>query len=199
MHDRATSRKQGSPRQAGWNPGPVACLSPMRPLLASALLSALMLALSPASADEHADAPPDEAFTEYVPGAARLEGRLLAPCCWDSSRQTLDIHGSPIANELRREIRSRLKAGETPDAVEADLVRRYTTKILAAPLDSPIAHLGTLLSFGLLSAGGLAAVLVVRWRRHASAPKKADEKPAKDRDEWDQRLDDELREPDGED
>lgn len=145
----------------------------------------------------HVDAPVDEAFNEYVPGAARLEGRLLAPCCWDSSRQTLDIHGSPIANELRREIRRRLKAGETPDAIEADLVHRYTTKILAAPPDSPIAHLGTVLSFGLIGAGGLAVVMVNRWRKRAPASK-AGAKPATARDEWDERLDDELREDDPE-
>lgn len=157
----------------------------------------ILLGNSSALAEDHAETPPDEAFTEYVPGASRLEGRLLAPCCWDSSRQTLDIHGSPIANELRREIRRRLKAGESPDSVEADLVKRYTTKILAAPPDSPIAHLGTLLSFGLVGAGGLAVVLVARWRRRSPQPKKEGE-PATARDEWDERLDDELREPEEE-
>ena len=94
------------------------------------------------------DATPDESFNEYVPGAARLEGRLLAPCCWDASRQTIDVHGSPIANELRREIRHRLKAGENPEAIEADLVRRYTTKILAVPPNNPMPHLGTVLARG---------------------------------------------------
>lgn len=161
-------------------------------------LLAAGLVLGPAAAladTAHTDAPPDEAFNEYVPGAARLEGRLLAPCCWDSSRQTLDIHGSPIANELRREIRRRLKAGETPDAIEADLVRRYTTKILAAPPDSPVAHLGSVLSFGLVGAGGLAAVLVARWRKRTQDPKPGP-KPPTERDQWDDRLDDELREPD---
>jgi cytochrome c-type biogenesis protein CcmH len=157
-----------------------------------------MLGNSLAPAQDHAETPPDEAFDEYVPGAARLEGRLLSPCCWDANgRQTLDVHKSPVANELRREIRRRLKAGETPEAVEGDLVRRYTTKILVAPPDSPIAHLGTLLSFGLVGAGGLAAVLVARWRRRSHEPKK-DEKSATSRDEWDQRLDDELRETDDE-
>jgi cytochrome c-type biogenesis protein CcmH len=172
----------------------------MRSTVPSALLLAasIMLGNSDALGDDHADAPPDEAFTEYVPGASRLEGRLLAPCCWDSSRQTLDIHGSPIANELRREIRRRLKAGETPDSVEADLVKRYTTKILAAPPDSPIAHLGTLLSFGLVGAGGLAAVLVARWRRRSPEQKAAGSDAATSRDEWDERLDDELREPEDE-
>lgn len=157
-----------------------------------------MLGNSHAQAEDHADTAPDEAFTEYVPGASRLEGRLLAPCCWDSSRQTLDIHGSPIANELRREIRRRLKAGEAWESVEADLVKRYTTKILAAPPDSPIAHLGTLLSFGLVGAGGLAVLLVSRWRRRAPERKNPGEAASTSRDEWDERLDDELRETEDE-
>ena len=157
----------------------------------------ITLGNSHALAQDHGTAP-DEAFTEFVPGAARLEGRLLAPCCWDSSRQTLDIHGSPIANELRREIRRRLKSGEAPDSVEADLVKRYTTKILAAPADSPIAHLGTLLSFGLVGAGGLAVVLVARWRRRSAEPKNGSPSGPTSRDEWDERLDDELREPEDE-
>lgn len=165
-------------------------------LLAALFFAGLLLGPAPARADtEHADAPPDESFNEYVPGAAALEGKLLAPCCWDSSRQTLDIHGSPIANELRREIRRRLKAGETPDAVQADLVRRYTTKILAAPPDNPLAHLGTFLSLGLVGAGGLAAVFVARWRRRSPEPK-ATEKPTTARDEWDERLDSELDDSD---
>lgn len=157
-----------------------------------------MLGNSRALGEDHTETAPDEAFTEYVPGAARLEGRLLAPCCWDSSRQTLDIHGSPIANELRREIRRRLKTGEAPDSVEADLVKRYTTKILAAPADSPIAHLGTLLSFGLVGAGGLAAVLVARWRRRSPENKSEGGKAPSSRDEWDERLDAELRETEDE-
>lgn len=144
------------------------------------------------------DATPDQSFDEFVPGASRLEGRLLAPCCWDSSRQTLDIHGSPIANELRREIRHRLKAGESPDAVEADLVRRYTTKILAVPPDSPLPRMGTMLSVALLGAGVLAARMVLRWKRHAQEgrtlePTTASGAPA---DEWDARLDAELEDKD---
>ncbi len=156
-------------------------------------------AASAATIATHVDEAPDESFSEYVPGAAGLEGRLLAPCCWDASRQTLDIHGSPIANELRREIRHRLKAGETPDAIQADLVRRYTTKILAVPPDNPLPRLGTYLSFGLFGAGGLATAMVVRWRRRSKeAREKKPEPPSPDakRDEWDEKLDEALDEQD---
>jgi cytochrome c-type biogenesis protein CcmH len=153
-----------------------------------------------ASADaptRHVDATPNASFDEYVPGASYLEGRLLAPCCWDTSRQTLDIHGSPIANELRTEIRRRLKAGETTDAIQEDLVRRYTTKILAVPPDNPLPRMGTVLSIGLLGAGALAARMVLRWRKKSlSAPVAPIPATAAGptHDEWDDRLDRELDE-----
>ena len=94
-----------------------------RRLLTLLVLWAALCCVSTAFADQsHAGAPAPSAIddAEYVPGAKRLEQRLLAPCCWDTSKQTLDVHDSPIAIDLRREIKRRLKAGETPDAVEAD-------------------------------------------------------------------------------
>src|SRR5258706_5187557 len=142
--------------------------SPSNVLATLATLSVVVgLGIGTARADtpRHVDATPNASFNEYVPGATVLEGQLLAPCCWDSSRQTLDIHGSPIANELRREIRARLRAGETPDAVEADLVRRYTTKILAVPPDSPLPEMGKVLLVLMVGAGAFAATRVAKWRR----------------------------------
>src|SRR5262245_9645491 len=65
---------------------------------------------------ERVVASPPEDLSDYVPGAARLEGRLLAPCCWI---QTLDVHGSEVAVGLRTEIRHRLRAGESAGAIEA--------------------------------------------------------------------------------
>lgn len=168
-------------------------------LFASVALAPPAQADSSAPAPAHSAATP-ESFSEFVPGAARLEGRLLAPCCWDSSRQTLDIHGSPVANELRREIRGRLKGGETPDAIEQDLVRRYTSKILAAPTDSRIPSMGVLLLIGLAGAGVFAGTRVAKWRRSAepalAAPGAgAGAKPGAP-DEWDARIDSELEERD---
>jgi cytochrome c-type biogenesis protein CcmH len=155
--------------------------------------------VQPAHADpapHHVDATPDASFNEYVPGAARLEGRLLAPCCWDASRQTLDIHGSPIANDLRREIRHRLKAGETPDAIEADLVARYTKKILAVPADNPMPHMGAVLSLALLGVGFLAARMVVRWQKRSRQLATPAPVPGGPADPWDARLDAELEDDD---
>jgi len=164
--------------------------------VALAWAGAPLLAAEPSG---HSDAPV-ESFDEYVPGASRLEGRLLAPCCWDASRQTLDIHGSPIANELRREIRTRLKAGETPEAVEADLVRRYTTKILAVPPDSPLPRMGPLLTVFLIGGGVFAGLTIAKWKRRAkerpAEPAPGHASAAAAGDEWDRRLDAELDEAD---
>jgi cytochrome c-type biogenesis protein CcmH len=167
----------------------------MLPMLALVAGVGLSTVASADTAPRHVDATPNASFNEYVPGAALLEGRLLAPCCWDASRQTLDIHGSPIANELRTEIRRRLKAGETTDDIQADLVRRYTTKILAVPPDNPLPRMGTVLSIGLLGVGVLAGRMVLRWRKKggdlpvAPVPIPATGVP---HDEWDDRLDREL-------
>jgi cytochrome c-type biogenesis protein CcmH len=167
-------------------------------LLTLAVIAGLGLGTAHADTPRHVDATPNASFNEYVPGAARLEGRLLAPCCWDASRQTLDIHGSPIANELRSEIRRRLKAGETPDAVEADLVRRYTTKILAVPEGNPLPRMGTFLTVGLLGAGALALRMVLRWRKRAPGAVGPVPAPASGiaHDDWDDRIDQELEDDD---
>jgi cytochrome c-type biogenesis protein CcmH len=141
----------------------------------------------------HADPNPPQAtvalLSERIPGAERLEGRLLAPCCWN---QTLDTHGSEIAYSLRREIRTRLKGGESPDKVEADLIARYGTRLRAVPDRVP---LDTVALFGWVGLGvtglGLAALLL-RWRRRRALPAGA-EAASPARDAFDDRLDAELR------
>ena len=62
-----------------------------------------------------------------------LEGRLLAPCC---NLQTLDVHASPLATELRHEIHQRIAAGESTTSIEASLIQRYGSEMRAAPRGS---------------------------------------------------------------
>jgi cytochrome c-type biogenesis protein CcmH len=160
------------------------------------------MALAPALAiaDEHPQhvpaSPAGEDLQEYVEGANRLEGRIIAPCCWN---QTIDIHGSEPAYELRREIRRRLKAGETPDAIEASLVQRFGPKILAVPNSSPLSSLATLLAIGFGAAGVGAYLMLKRWTHVGKATAKPTGKgkpgsdgPAAKRDALDDRLDQEL-------
>lgn len=133
---------------------------------------------------------------EQVEGASALEGRIRAPCCWT---QTIDIHGSPVSNELRREIRKRLKGGESAETIEADIVKRYGEKILAVPPGNPLKDVGVLLSLGFGAAGVGAGFMLLRWRRRSQAARAEEldqekKKPKKGskRDRYDDEIDAEL-------
>jgi cytochrome c-type biogenesis protein CcmH len=160
-------------------------------LVAAALVVGPGLAL----AQGDPEAPPEdpqkyaEELQGYVPGAAALEGRIMAPCCWT---QTIDIHGSEIANDLRREIRKRLHAGESADAIQASLVDRYGERILAVPPGSPLKSVATLLALAMVGAGAGSLVMLKRWRGRAVAPAGATVKKGSDA-QLDARLDAELR------
>jgi cytochrome c-type biogenesis protein CcmH len=173
-------------------------------LLAGALAVALtgLPAVVWAADVEHQHVPASEAGEDlegYVEGASRLEGRIMAPCCWT---QTIDIHGSEPAYELRREIRKRLKAGESADAIEASFVQRYGQRILAVPDSSPLGGLATGLAVAFGGVGVAGYMMLRRWSRagqasgDARAKKKAEKgavSSAKD-EALDARLDQELSE-----
>jgi cytochrome c-type biogenesis protein CcmH len=150
----------------------------------------------PARADEAHTAPAASAGTfEEVDGARTLEGRIRAPCCWN---QTLDIHGSEVSNELRREIRTRLKAGESTDAIQKDFVDRYGERILAVPTGNPLADVATVVSLLFVGAGVGFVFMLLRWRKRGlAAEAKAGKKPrtkksSAGRDDLDDEIDAEL-------
>jgi cytochrome c-type biogenesis protein CcmH len=138
-------------------------------VLALGMLLALWLLPAAARADEPHVVAPDEYAEElqgFVPGASRLEGTIRAPCCWN---QTLDIHGSEVSNALRREIRKRLLAGESEQAITASLVARYGEKILAVPPGSPLKGVAILLSLTMAAAGIGGFFMLRRWKARGSA------------------------------
>jgi len=162
----------------------------------SSLLVCLSLLFSAelAFADDPQHLPPLENYPAdlqgYVPGASELEGQILAPCCWN---QTLDIHGSEIAQALKREIRTRLRAGDSVATIRADIVSRYGEKVLAVPPGNPLKDVALLLVFGVGLAGAFAFVFVKRWRKRSADEAPAARAPTSDkRDRWDDRLDTEL-------
>jgi len=170
-------------------------------LLAGAL-SVLPVAALAEDAEHPAHVPASEAgedLQEYVAGASRLEGRIMAPCCWN---QTIDIHGSEPSYELRREIRRRLKAGESPDAIEASLVTRFGPKILAVPDSSPLGSLATVLALAFGGVGVAGYFMLRRWSRagkasgESSRPKSSEKSAVSGArpDALDERLDRELSE-----
>jgi cytochrome c-type biogenesis protein CcmH len=143
--------------------------------------------------DTHAPAAASAGTFEDVPGAHALEGHIRAPCCWN---QTLDIHGSEVSNELRREIRTRLKAGESSEAIKQDFVDRYGERILAVPPSNPLADVATVVSLGFLAAGVGAVFMLLRWKRRGEKEAKAAKKAKRTdkRDELDDQIDAELDE-----
>jgi cytochrome c-type biogenesis protein CcmH len=115
------------------------------------------------------------------PSLRALEERFIAPCCWT---EPLSTHDSPLAHELREELRVRLTAGESPASIEASMVERYGERVLSTPPGiEPIA------------AGMLAAILLVglvlyarRRRSTGDLPPPAEHAPPTD-----PALDDALR------
>jgi cytochrome c-type biogenesis protein CcmH len=142
-------------------------MSGLQKLLASALL-AMTLAFAQRGFAEDPHTGTSEAFDyEHVPGAAELEGKIIAPCCWN---QTIDIHGSELSTQLRREIRERLKKGESAEAIEASLVGRYGEKVVAVKRGSRLGSTGVLLAIGMGAAGVLALSMLRRWRDRSTPP-----------------------------
>lgn len=131
------------------------------------LLASATRSLPAFAVDEHGHASPAASqpssaeLSSYVPGQQRLEGELIAPCCWT---QTLDVHNSPLVSQLKSEIRQRLTAGESIDQVRASMVARYGSKVLAVQPKSPLRGFAIGLSV-LLVLGGVGAAFTLRkWK-----------------------------------
>ena len=60
----------------------------------------------------------------------RLYRSFMAPCCW---RQNLTVHQSPEAEQLRSAIASMVAAGRSDDEIRAELISRYSVRILSMP------------------------------------------------------------------
>jgi len=170
---------------------------PALTLLASLSFSGAAFAHGPSPVGSVA---PEDDYAEdiqgNVPGASAIEGRLMAPCCWT---QTIDIHDSPIALSMRHEIRRRLRNGEAPEAIQASFVDRYGSKIMAVQESSQLKNVFIGLSVIMGGAGIAAAMMIGRWRKQsASKDAAAKATPEPTRDQWDEKLDAELKELDKE-
>ena len=172
--------------------------SKLRPVMKSWLWIALGLSLAvsvpgAASAEDHTTAHLDS--LQAAPGEKELLGRLVAPCCWN---QTLDIHGGAAPDALRAEIRERLKLGESPSAIEADMVARYGERVRAQSSSAALGAASLVLIALTLVVGLGVGLRVRRWlrtsaRNAARVQPVATEGGAPLLDPLDARLDDELR------
>ena len=100
---------------------------------------------------------------------------------------------------MRHEIRRRLRNGESAEVIQASFVERYGAKIMAVQDGSQLKNVFIGLSVVMGGAGVAAAMMIGRWRKQ-NASKEASKKDAKEpkRDQWDEKLDAELKELDKE-
>jgi cytochrome c-type biogenesis protein CcmH len=62
--------------------------------------------------------------------ARKIQERLIAPCCWSES---VAVHRSESAAEMRVEIERLVRAGKTEDEIIAGYVAQYGERILLEP------------------------------------------------------------------
>jgi cytochrome c-type biogenesis protein CcmH len=122
--------------------------------------------------------------------ARRIEGELMAPCCW---AEPVSQHMSPVAEEMRRDIRAMLAAGKSEQEILDFYVAKYGERILTTPPARGFNRLVYMLPWVIALAGAAALTLVLRrWlarRPAASAGPALDERYA-------DRIDRELRDLD---
>jgi cytochrome c-type biogenesis protein CcmH len=129
--------------------------------------------------------------------ARAIDAMLIAPCCFT---QQVSVHQSPAAEEVRRDVRARLAAGQTRQQILDAYVAQYGKRILAQP---PAAGFDTTLYLlPLVLLIGTAGVLGVLLRRFThtqtanGAPEAETSAPALVSPGEQQRLDDQLRDLD---
>ncbi|MBW2461419.1 MAG: cytochrome c-type biogenesis protein CcmH [Deltaproteobacteria bacterium] len=136
-----------------------------RPLVLALISMILVAPVFAQDSDGHNHGPVEDVPAAADPAteatARALEGRIKSPCCWN---QTLDIHGSPVAQELKAEIRTRLVGGETAREIQDSIVARYGERVLAVPPDSPLGTFALLSLLAAFAAGGGIFLLGLKWR-----------------------------------
>ena len=124
--------------------------------------------------------------------ARALEAMIIAPCCFS---QQVSVHQSPAADEVRKDVRLRLAAGETREQILNAYVSQYGKRILAEPpaegFDLALYVLPPLL---LVSSAALVIVVVRRFSRRPAVVTAVTAPAASAADNA--RLDDELRDLD---
>lgn len=125
------------------------------------------------------------------PSAAELETELVCPVC----HETLDESTSPVAEQMKAEIRRRIAQGWTKQQILDEMVANYGPGVLSTPSKHGFDLLAWVLPIGgaLVGVGALAAAARY-WSRNRPGPPA----PASELDpEMEQRIDRELARFDG--
>jgi len=112
----------------------------------------------------------------------KVQSRFIAPCCWQES---VAVHQSPIADEMRREITEKLRQGRSEDEIIAFYAARYGERILWAPRGRRYFWL-VLMPLVALAAGSLLVTsYLVKYRSRPQVPIPAGKLPPDIHDDFD--------------
>jgi cytochrome c-type biogenesis protein CcmH len=125
------------------------------------------------------------------PSAAELETELVCPVC----HETLDESDSPVANQMKTEIRRRIAQGWTKQQILDEMVANYGPGVLSTPAK----HGFDLLAWVLPIGGALVGVAALAGAaRYWSSNRGGPPSPGSGLDpEMEQRIDEELARFDG--
>jgi cytochrome c-type biogenesis protein CcmH len=137
------------------------------PLIALVLLSPLVLVASRANGD---------------PRLEKLYGQFIAPCCW---AETLLVHSSPLADQMRSEIARWVAEGRTDEQIKAVYVERYSTRVLSMPEGASFEWLVWTPLAALAAGLGIALLAIRRLRRAPAAAVAQESMPLPDIDQLD--------------
>jgi cytochrome c-type biogenesis protein CcmF len=165
----------------------------------SSLMFGLLIALAPARAFGQTSSSLHAGSVEINdPRERSLFSHLLCQC-GDCPRLSLATCTCSTADATRAELRSRLRNGESPEAIMAEYVKEYGSGSLSIPPNEGGLRAIYLVP-GFIALGGLGVVVTVvrRWKQRGESAAVAEApKASAEPDEYDAKLDAELKSLDG--
>ena len=159
----AAGRRPGENRRLarrGW--ARVSHLCQGAPAFAGLTVLVLAISLGPPAAGQDSLPPAPYAYTQLDDPALEAEAQALMETlrCLKCQSQSIADSDAPMAGDMRHQVRTRIAAGEEPEAVRAWLVARYGDYVSYKPTVS--ATTWPLFAVPLLL---LALVGLILWRR----------------------------------
>lgn len=97
--------------------------------------------------------------------ARDIEDNLIAPCCWSTP---VSQHYSPVADEIRTEVRAMLAEGKSRDEILNHYVAQYGERILASPRAEGFNILAYVLPWAALIMGAWLLIVLIKKLRSPS-------------------------------
>ena len=166
--------------------------------VATSITLGLVLALLPVPAFAQNQATQQAGSVQMdTPQERHVFGSLR--CMWDLPRELLSSCACSTADQTRERLRGRLAKGEEPQHIIDDYVQEYGTGALAIPPDKGAMKAIHVVPPVAIRRRIAPAFVLKRWRKNNDgSKKKSDDDDAPKRDKPDDRIDQELEDPDDE-